>query len=369
MIYAMLVDGASKIALNSDSLPKMTSGLDDIKTDVLGNKMPGVEVINGTAFIDIRGAIMNFGKLGEFLGYCDLKRVNDNLNDAVKNDQVKSIVLNIDSPGGEVRGLQTTVDLIESCKKPVIAYVSRLAASAAYKIAAASNQILAAPGAEIGSIGTYAVGVDYSEHYKEQGIDVIVWRSGKMKGAGIDGFTEEQRAMIQESIDKNGEEFRSYVESRRSGLSRELMEGQTFYAKEALDIGMIDGIACNFQTLTSNINSEGKIMMTLEEQQAMVEEVASLKAANSKFEDLVNQINSELEALKSAEADSKKSAEELKSANEELSKKLEVATKEAGEVESKVALRLAELGVSEPLQNTNNKEEKEGLTLAELWAK
>jgi protease-4 len=163
-------------------------------------------------------------------------------------DNIKAIILDIDSPGGMVDGTQTLVDAIKASDKPVIAYIQDgMAASAAYWIASAADEIFASQKTDvIGSIGVYTTIADFKSYYETLGLkltDVYSSRSTEKNGdykEAIDGKPEK----LVSKLDFIADEFISAVkENRTINLSAgDPFKGATYFAEEAIAIGLIDGI-------------------------------------------------------------------------------------------------------------------------------
>ena len=121
-----------------------------------------------------------------------------------KNNEVKAIVLDVESPGGSIAGVERLAHAIANTEKPIFAHGSEIMASAAYWVASQADKISANKTTEIGSVGVYRVIVDSSQAAEKAGHKVHVIRSGQHKGATIDGapieddqLKEEQRLINQ----------------------------------------------------------------------------------------------------------------------------------------------------------------------------
>jgi ClpP class serine protease len=90
----------------------------------------------------------------------------------VADDNVRAIVLNIDSPGGSIFGTEELFNKIMAARgsKPITAVVNSVAASAAFWIASAADEIVITPGGMIGSVGVYMVHTDLSAAIAEDGV-------------------------------------------------------------------------------------------------------------------------------------------------------------------------------------------------------
>ena len=164
-------------------------------------------------------------------------------------DDVDTVILHIDSPGGYVTGLPEAHRVIEAVDKNVIAYTDTCMCSAAYYLATAADQIVAAPSATVGSVGVYGVMVDQSRAAAEQGVEVHVIRSGDLKGAGIPGkeVTEEEIAHEQAIVDRLFADFKSKVEYARPAIDPDVFRGAAYPGEQAIELGLIDAQADRVQ--------------------------------------------------------------------------------------------------------------------------
>ncbi len=171
------------------------------------------------------------------------------LRAAVADDFVKAIVLRIDSPGGTVAGTKELADDIAKAgmKKPVIAYVEDLGASAAYWIASQAREVVANATALVGSIGTYGVVHDMSGAAAASGVKVHVVRAGKFKGMGVPGteVTADHLAEMSRNVNALNSFFLNAVAAGRKMSDEQvavLADGRTHIASEAKRLGLIDEV-------------------------------------------------------------------------------------------------------------------------------
>lgn len=205
---------------------------------------------NGIARVVLSGPMTKKQTSASFLfGGCSTVMVRRAVRAAAASESVKSIVLVIDSPGGQCAGLADLADDVAAAagRKPVVAYVEDMCCSAALFVASQCSSVYANRTALIGSIGTLAVVEDWSRHYGAKGVDVHVVSSGSVKGAGTKGapVTEEHLAEFQKLIDGYADQFVEAV-ARGRGMSeddvRELATGQVWFPEEAMAFGLIDGV-------------------------------------------------------------------------------------------------------------------------------
>ena len=171
--------------------------------------------------------------------------------DAYLNDNgIGAIVIDVDSPGGTVLGLQSTANKIYAArgKKPIISVVNDLMASAAYFIGSAADEIVADPDSLTGSIGTIGVHMDYSKYLDEFGVKPTIIKAGEFKAEGnpYEPLGEEAEEDWQKMVDAYYSTFVAAVARNRDvsidKVLRDFGQGRILKAKKALAVGMIDRI-------------------------------------------------------------------------------------------------------------------------------
>jgi signal peptide peptidase SppA len=203
-----------------------------------------MSVADGVATISITGPLLP--TTDEFyrvmLGATSLDEVRSTVESATADPSVTSIVLNIDSPGGTVRGTPEAADAIyEASKvKPVRAHTSGTMASAAYWLGSQATSVSMTRSASVGSIGVMVPHIDQSKRAEMLGVKVELFTTGKFKAAGFPGtsLTESQRELIQERIDQVFGEFKSAVTRQGRKIPAEAMQGQSFYGPQAESLGL-----------------------------------------------------------------------------------------------------------------------------------
>ena len=228
------------------------------------------------AIVSLRGPmIKNAGFLARW-GFAGTKETQRAIEHSVVDEDVNTIILNVDSPGGSVDGLAELADAIRLARKSktVLAQVSGMAASAAYYVASQAETIYAGRMDLIGSIGTRMLIYDYFEMFREAGVKAIAIDTGEHKSAGAVGteLTEEQIAEFQRIVDGFFADFISAVRTGR-GLPKKAVnsvaDGRVFFAAESIELGLIDAIQPIEKTLaqaekprrarTSRLRNETKI--------------------------------------------------------------------------------------------------------------
>jgi capsid assembly protease len=174
--------------------------------------------------------------------------VQNHLVTALNTPEVKGIMLDIDSPGGQGAGCFELGDIILSARKskPIWAVANSLAASAAYAIGSAATKLYCTPSGEVGSVGVVYMHADMSKAMEAAGVAVTYIYAGKHK---IDGnpyqpLPASVKAEIQSGIDEMYEGFVAHVAKAR-GLDEKAVrktEARCFRAEEAKSLGLVDQI-------------------------------------------------------------------------------------------------------------------------------
>jgi signal peptide peptidase SppA len=201
-------------------------------------------------------------------GAVDTYDITAELREANEHKAVRWILLDIDSPGGMVNGTPEVAQAVKQSGKPVYAFTAGMMASAAYWLGSSAQAIYATPSADVGSIGVYVPFFNQTERLKQMGVEVDLFKSGKFKGMGFPGvpLTEEQRDMIQAEVNDLAELFYAVVRENREGMTAtdidsSTMQGQTFMADAALQLGLIDDVVADKETAIQII-SEKELTVT-----------------------------------------------------------------------------------------------------------
>ena len=186
----------------------------------------------------------------EYSGGTSTESYGRSFRAAMSDPGVKAVVMQVDSPGGSVYGVPELADLIHGSrgKKPIVAAVDSMAASAAYWIASAADEIVVTPSGEVGSIGVFAEHLDYSKFLEAEGVRPSLISAGKYKVEGnrYEPLGDEARAAIQKRVDEYYEMFASAVARNRgtrvSTVREGYGEGRVVGAREAIELRMADRI-------------------------------------------------------------------------------------------------------------------------------
>lgn len=172
------------------------------------------------------------------------------LQQARDDENVRAIVLEIDSPGGEVTASDIIYNWVVKTrqKKPVIVYMDSLAASGGYYVACGGKYLMANETTITGSIGVIIQTLNYEQLFNKVGLASVVFKSGKFKDMlnGARPMTPEERDYVQSFVMKTYDKFLGIVATERNlpadGLRNTVADGRILSGKDALDHKLIDGV-------------------------------------------------------------------------------------------------------------------------------
>ena len=201
------------------------------------------------AVVPIFGTLVNrLSMMDAFSGFMEYGDIRTQFLQALNDESVAAIVLQVDSPGGEVSGCFDLVDTIfESRKvKPIWAVLDDMACSAAYALASAASHVVMPRTGSIGSIGVLCVLTDISKMLTDDGITVNVFQFGARK---VDGMPEiplppEARSRFQADVDMLGELFCETV-ARNRGIDANAvraMEAMNYFGADGVAKGLADEV-------------------------------------------------------------------------------------------------------------------------------
>ncbi len=169
---------------------------------------------------------------------------------AREDSRVKAIVLEIDSPGGEVTASDEIYSAVVKtrAKKPVVVYMDSLAASGGYYVSCGGKFLMANETTITGSIGVIIQTLNYEQLFNKIGLASVVFKSGKFKDMlnGARPITPEERELVQNFIMSTYDKFLGIVAKERNLpadlLRNTIADGRILSGKEALQNKLIDGL-------------------------------------------------------------------------------------------------------------------------------
>ncbi len=200
------------------------------------------------AVIDVKGTIASEGEsFGEVVA--NSRQIVKLIRAAKDDDSVKAIIVDLDTPGGEVTASDEIYHELKLCGKPVVAMMNTMAASGGYYVACGANKIVANKFTMTGSIGVIISTVDVSGLLDWAKVKPEFYTSGKMKAMlnPAKPTTEEEAKIVQALVMDAYKEFAGIVsEARNIPLEKitegELGDGRVFDGEQALANGLVDQI-------------------------------------------------------------------------------------------------------------------------------
>lgn len=214
-------------------------------------EMPDLMTVHGdVGVMDIKGSLMN-GSSGwlRFFGVVGYDDIAEALVQGVADKKVKSIMLNVDSPGGSAKGVRQLSDLIKNVGqvKPVNVYADSIG-SAAYWLGSAGGHITIDEMGLAGSIGALIVHTEYSKQDEKQGVKSTIIRAGVNKALAnpIEPLSPEALASLQEIVDASRDMFVMAVADNRgttpSTVESQMGQGKEFMGVKAVAAGLVDKV-------------------------------------------------------------------------------------------------------------------------------
>jgi ClpP class serine protease len=209
------------------------------------NHKNNVDIQNGIAVLHIDGALTYRSNIWKaWFGVDTYNSIENAFNELVADESVKGIVLSIDSPGGEIKGVSDLADRIFAARGTkecgIVAHSAGAMCSAAYWIASACEKVVASGVAQVGSIGV--MGVLSGDEDKS----VTYLRSSLSPNKNLDPNTPEGRSAVEKNLDAMAKVFVEALAKNRNSDFDSVLErygqGKVFVGQEALEAGMVDAI-------------------------------------------------------------------------------------------------------------------------------
>lgn len=235
--------------------------------------------------------MISMEKRGFLFGESTVDRVKKNLEKMAKKNQVKAIILRINSPGGTVASCQEIVTQIRKVrqqhKKPIIALLGDVAASGGYYVASATDLIVADSGTITGSIGVIFQTGQFEGLLRRLGVSFVTIKTGKFKDIGnpVRTMTLEEKELLQGLANTALSQFITDVaKGRNMPLEdvKKIADGRVFIAEEALKLNMIDATggfeeAVSLAKKLTGIKGEPRIVWDGELKEELLEEIFRVK--------------------------------------------------------------------------------------------
>lgn len=274
-------------------------------------------VKDGIATIEIRGPIFGFR----------LSRIQKQLDKALGDDSVRGILLNVDSPGGQVAGTFDLTDRIHAARerKPIWAIANDDAFSAAYAIASAAQRVSLTRTGGVGSVGVIAVHVEFSKMDERVGVTFTPVFAGERKNdyADTEPLNDTARGLLQAEVNRLRELFSATV-ARNRGMDSAAVnrtEAGLFFGPRGVEIGFADAVESFDQTFAAfrdslNRGARGAALTrrseTMDPETPATTEEPTPTAAAEPAEEPTNVVSIDTARKEGAADEAKKHAERVK---------------------------------------------------------
>jgi signal peptide peptidase SppA len=225
----------------------------------LENKYRAVTVVDGVAILSIEGMIAKRMNLfAEISGGVSTQMLQRDFAMAMDDQEVHSIILNIDSPGGEVSGTQDFASQVFAArgKKPVIAVCNGTMASGAYWIGSSADQVFITANTDmVGSIGVVISHTDMSKAEAQRGMKVTEITAGKYKriASEHEPLSAEGHDELKSVADQIYTVFVNDIARNRNTdvdtVLSDMADGRIFIGQKAIAAGLVDGVKTASQVL------------------------------------------------------------------------------------------------------------------------
>jgi len=176
---------------------------------------------------------------------------------AMEDDAVSAVILDIDSPGGAVSGVPELAKTVFDARgtKPILAVANSLAASAAYWIGTAADELVVTPSGDVGSVGVFAIHTETSRADDAEGVTHTLIRAGRFKAEAnsLEPLGDEARMHMQERVDEAHRAFVKALARQRDvtvdQVREQFGEGRVFGAERVVRMGMADRVATLEETI------------------------------------------------------------------------------------------------------------------------
>lgn len=224
---------------------------DDGPPDRTAAVSPYPDAPGDVAVVPVRGTIYPRGGANAPSGATTAEAIGRNLDRAVRDTSVNTVVLDVDSPGGSVGGVPELAAKVRDAarQKNVVAVANHLSASAAYWIASQAREVVATPSSLVGSIGVRYVHTDRSKQLERLGLSVTEFTTSPMKAAGspFRPLTDEARRSIEDTNRHYHEMFVRAVAAGRDTtpdrVEAQFGRGDVLTAEQALAARMVNRVA------------------------------------------------------------------------------------------------------------------------------
>ena len=243
------------------------------------------------AVLPLEGVI---GSGSRFSTALNLAGIEEKITQAFEVYNVKAVALAVNSPGGspvQSELIMRRIQKLSAEKKiPVYAFAEDVAASGGYLISLAAEEIYAHEASIIGSIGVISAGFGFHKAIEKIGVDRRVYAAGDNKSI-LDPFQPEKEKdikLLKDMQKEIHEFFKNLVKERRGdklkGTQKVMFSGQFWAGKEALKLGLVDGIGDMHTVMKEKLGDNTKFKR-IKEEKGFIKGLLGMSATKVKISD------------------------------------------------------------------------------------
>ncbi len=222
---------------------------------------PSASMRGSVSVIPVKGPLSKEPSIWSWVfGGSNYESIARDIRQSLESAEVKTIVLDVDSPGGVVDGCDELSAMIAEAnkRKPVIAYIGGMGASAAYWLAASAGRIVANPTAQLGSIGTKTTLVDQTRALDTAGVALYEIESSQSPLKNIDPASEADRLRVKAMLSDLASVFIERVATGRrvstAKVEQDFGRGDVFIGAKAKKANLADSLG-DFETLIAQLTA------------------------------------------------------------------------------------------------------------------
>ncbi len=190
------------------------------------------------------------------MGMVSHDRISHATHQAMAAPEIKTIVFDVSSPGGQVVGTPELASLIRAAgeAKMTYSFVDYMMASAAVYAGIQSRETYMTASSSIGSIGTILGVLDDSVRMGMEGLKLELFFAGKHKAMGRPGqkLTDADREYLQATVNSANQKFVSAVKQARPQVAKEVLTDAKMYdGQQAVQLGLVDGLVSGWEEFVS----------------------------------------------------------------------------------------------------------------------
>ncbi len=218
----------------------------------------GIATFGSVAVIPMVGSIFHRGSMfSEWFGLRSLQWLKQSMRAAVGDPDISAIVIDWDSPGGEVDGTPETAAELFKLRgtKPIISVANTMMSSAAYWLAAQSDEVFVSPSSLSGSVGVFVLHMDHSKMLADMGIDPTFIFAGETKvdANPFEPLSERAQKDLKDEVELIQSQFLASTAKARgispSKARKMFGDAKVHMAESAVAVGLADGVQSLDQVL------------------------------------------------------------------------------------------------------------------------